>query len=191
MEHFYKNIGENWFNYQNIYKEMIHRFKSDSHFIEIGSWKGRSSVYMAVEIINSGYDIKFDCIDTWQGSVEHKNYEIIENNSLFDEFINNIQSVSHIINPIKLDSVTASKLYENASLDFIFIDASHEYEDIKNDILHWKPKVKKNGILAGHDYKWPDVKRAVGEIFNIDKVIKKEQCWIVDMELIDKPRPMI
>jgi hypothetical protein len=60
MEHFYHNLGEDWFSFQDLYSEMVQRFKGDSHFVEIGSWLGRSSSYMAVEIINSGFDIKFD-----------------------------------------------------------------------------------------------------------------------------------
>ena len=53
MEHFYQNIGEDWMDYQELYSEMVNHFTDDSHFVEIGSWKGRSSSYMAVEIYNS------------------------------------------------------------------------------------------------------------------------------------------
>ena len=50
---------------------MVNHFTDNSHFVEIGSWKGRSASYMAVEIFNSRKNIKFDCVDTWCGSVEH------------------------------------------------------------------------------------------------------------------------
>lgn len=65
MNHIYtgNEFGEDWFSYANLYSEMVNRFPSGSHFFEIGSWKGKSSAYMAVEIVNSGKDIKFDCID--------------------------------------------------------------------------------------------------------------------------------
>mgnify|MGYP003349871615 CR=1 FL=1 len=78
MQHFYENIGpENWFNYQDLYRMVVEKYPSGSHFIEVGSWKGRSSAFMAVEIINSGKNIKFDCVDTWEGSPEHADdYEI-------------------------------------------------------------------------------------------------------------------
>ena len=42
--------------------------------------------------------------------------------------------------------------YDNASLDFCFIDADHAYESVSKDIDAWRPKVKRGGILAGHDY---------------------------------------
>lgn len=194
MEHFYNNIGEDWFTFSNLYSEIVKKFKENSHFVEIGSWMGRSASFMAVEIINSGYDnIKFDCIDTWQGSAEHKEHEIIKTDDLFNQFKKNISSVSHIINPIRLNSINASKLYEDNSLDFIFIDASHEYEDVKNDILHWTPKVKKNGIIAGHDFteNWKGVKKAVIEIFGKEKIIQMDYCWIIDMEVLNRPKRLL
>ena len=42
IEHIYKNI-EGWFDFENIYSDMVNRFDSNSHFVEIGSWLGRST----------------------------------------------------------------------------------------------------------------------------------------------------
>jgi hypothetical protein len=49
-------------------------------------------------------------------------------------------------------SVEAAKDVPDGSLDFVFIDALHEYEHVKEDIHTWYPKVRKGGILSGHDY---------------------------------------
>jgi hypothetical protein len=65
MEHFYKTLGENWFTYPTLYSNMVEKYPTNSHFVEVGTWKGMSAAYMAVEIINSNKDIKFDCIDIW------------------------------------------------------------------------------------------------------------------------------
>ena len=65
MEHFYESIY-GFCDYLGLYKKMVKIFSSGSHFVEIGSFLGKSSVYMAVEIINSGKDIKFDCISSRQ-----------------------------------------------------------------------------------------------------------------------------
>ncbi len=68
--------------------------------------------------------------------------------------------------------------YENETIDFCFIDGSHEYEDVKKDILAYLPKVKKGGILAGHDYDriWQGVINAVDEI--LGKVEVMNGSWI-------------
>jgi SAM-dependent methyltransferase len=180
MEHFYQNIGEDWFSFPNLYKNMVAKSNDNSHFVEVGSWKGRSAAFMAVEIANSNKKIKFDCVDTWEGSVEHIEFDEVVNNKLYDIFLTNIEPVKDIINPIKMSSIEASKLYQDESLDFVFIDASHEYEDVKNDILAWLPKVKKGGILAGHDFTdpFPGVVNAVNELLGSNNTYIDEQCWI-------------
>lgn len=183
MKHFYKEkkFGENWFSYGRLYENIVRKLPDHSHIVEVGSWKGKSSVFMAVEIINSGKSIKFDCVDTWMGSKDgltHNNPSVV-NDQLYDIFIQNIEPVKHIINPIRMTSFEASKLYENCSLDFVFIDAGHSYASVKQDIESWLPKIKTGGILAGHDYTdaWPGVKKAVNEKFK--NVISGQQCWLI------------
>lgn len=63
IEHFYQNI-QGWFTFPNLYSSIVNHYPNDSHFVEIGVWKGKSAAYMAVEILNSQKSIKFDCIDT-------------------------------------------------------------------------------------------------------------------------------
>jgi hypothetical protein len=70
----------------------------------------------------------------------------------------------------------ASKLVEDESLDFVFIDADHSFEGVDGDITHWMPKVKKGGYVIGHDIHWPTVKSAVEKHFGQD--YKKEQDFI-------------
>lgn len=186
MEHFYQNLGQDWFTYPNLYKSVVEKFNNNSHFVEVGVWKGRSASFMAVEIINSCKSIKFDCVDTWEGSAEHldeskNSYEPLlkEKDGLYNEYLRNIEPVKHIINSIRMTSVEASKLYQDESLDFVFIDAAHDTESVKEDILHWLPKVKKGGILAGHDYSWSsEVQEAVHTFFKPGEFLESEGCWI-------------
>jgi hypothetical protein len=167
LNHFYENI-QGWFSYADIYSNAIREATSKAHFVEVGAWKGRSSAYMAVEIINSGKDIKFDVVDTWKGSDEdaHKNDLYVQSDSLYDLFISNLKPVEKYYTPKRMTSIEASKLYEDNSLDFVLLDASHTYEDVKADILAWLPKVKNGAILAGDDYLtvWPGVIHAVQEL---------------------------
>jgi len=189
MEHFYQNVGEDWMDFQELYSDMVNHFSDNSHFVEVGSWKGRSTSYMAVEIINSGKKIKFDCVDTWLGSIEHIEPSspffvkelITDMDWLYYDFLNNTRPVCDVINPIRSSSLNSVNLYENRSLDFVFIDASHEYEDVKKDILAWYPKVKKGGFIGGHDYTtFEGVTRAVNELI-INKGMNynlKNSYWI-------------
>lgn len=68
-----------------------------------------------------------------------------------------------------MPSVEAADLIADESLDMVYIDADHSYEEVKKDILAWTPKVKMGGILSGHDYN-PNggfgVHRAVNELVN-------------------------
>jgi hypothetical protein len=198
MKHFYQDIGENWFTYQNIYREMIYKFGNNSHFVEIGSWRGRSSSFMAVEIINSGYNIKFDCVDTWEGSLEHQEHELVKDSTLWVEFNKNIIPVKHIINPIKMKSSLAFKLYDDESLDFVFIDASHKYSDVVSDIINWLPKIKIGGIIGGHDYLSEEnnkccigVNMAVDGIFKKNEILIKEHSWLTIKKTKTKPKYFI
>lgn len=53
---------------------------------------------------------------------------------------------------IRESSKNAISLIPDKSLDFIYIDANHAYEEVLWDIEHWSKKVKDNGLISGHDY---------------------------------------
>jgi hypothetical protein len=178
MEHFYNTIGEDWFTYQELYSNMVDYFPDNALFVEIGSWKGRSTSYMAVEIHNSEKNIKFDCVDTWDGSEEHSDPNscwfqpelVNDKNWLYRIFLENNKPVNHIINPIRTTSLEAAQYYKNRSIDFVFIDAAHDYENVKADLNAWYPKVKKGGFIGGHDYPgFSGVVLAVNEFFMTER----------------------
>lgn len=181
MEHFYKNLGENWFSYPKLYSSMVDKFNDNSHFVEVGTWKGMSASYMAVEIMNSGKKINFDCVDTWEYILD-TGIDYTKYNDLYDIFLKNIEPVKSVITPIKEISWEAAKLYSDNSLDFVFIDAGHDYDSVIKDIKSWYPKVKIGGVIAGHDYTQPTcgVKKAVDEFFNNKNIKQSEGCWIYE-----------
>lgn len=179
MQHFYQNI-QGWFIYQEIYDIAVNTAKDGAHFVEVGAWRGRSTAYMGVNIHNSGKNIKFDTIDTWKGSLAQE--ELTQDPSvlagtLYDEFLQNIGPVRDQVNPIQMTSMEAVKLYEDDSLDFILIDGSHEYEDVRDDITAWLKKLKPGCMIAGDDYEWPGVKRAVNELLPGFTHFPVIGCW--------------
>jgi predicted O-methyltransferase YrrM len=46
----------------------------------------------------------------------------------------------------------SSNIFKNNSLDFVYIDANHSYDECKKDIDIWWKKVRNGGVLSGHDY---------------------------------------
>lgn len=185
MEHIYQlpNFGEDWFTYPNLYSRFIKEIPDNGHFVEVGSWKGKSIAYLGVEAINSGKTIKIDAVDTWQGSLnepQHQNDPHVKTDTLYALFCENISSISSVINPVRFPSLEAAQQYADQSLDIVFIDACHTYECVKEDIQAWYPKVKVGGIIAGHDYSnaFMGVVQAVDEFFGSGFVEKTDLCWV-------------
>ena len=154
MEHYYNDpcFGEHWFSFQEVYSSWINNIENGGSIVEVGCWRGKSISYLAVELINSQKNIKLYAVDTWLGSSEHQQHPLVKQNKLFEDYLNNIKRVSHVITSIRKESVLAAKDFEDNSIDAVFIDGCHEPECVTEDINAWYPKVKINGILAGHDW---------------------------------------
>jgi len=187
MEHYWHTLKcESWFNYADLYKRMVDRASDNSHFVEVGSWKGRSASCMGVEIINSNKKIRFDCVDTWIVPSYIMGYVNTRHNiddDILPIFMETISPVKEVVNPVRSISWEAASLYENNSLDFVFIDACHDYDSVLKDVSAWYPKVKVGGIIAGHDYESENVVKAVNDYFQtVEKNIYNEVagCWAVD-----------
>ena len=58
-------------------------------------------------------------------------------------------------------SELASKCVEDESLDFVYIDGNHSFDFITRDIQFWAPKIRKGGIISGHDYGIKPIRSAV------------------------------
>ena len=56
----------------------------------------------------------------------------------------------------KETSMNAVKRFADESLDFVYIDAAHDYKNVYNDIKEWSKKVRMGGIIGGHDYMDPN-----------------------------------
>ena len=182
MEHFYQNIGEDWFTYPDFYRKAV-RYFDEGHFVEVGSWKGRSACFLAVEIANNNKQIKLTCVDTWGGSPEHEGHAEYGVDKLYETFLKNIEPVKDIIIPFQSKSLDAVKSFEDGVLDFVFIDAAHDYENVTNDLNAWYPKVRNGGLFAGHDYcgGWPEVVRAVDDWARLNdlevEILGPQQVW--------------
>lgn len=57
-----------------------------------------------------------------------------------------------IVHKYSLDALAD---FEDRSLDFVYIDAGHDFDNVMQDIIGWARKVRKHGVVAGHDYTSP------------------------------------
>jgi SAM-dependent methyltransferase/glycosyltransferase involved in cell wall biosynthesis len=122
--------------------------------VEIGSFMGLSAIVMAHALIaNQNEGARLYCVDTWQGSPEHQQMQVVKEKQLYDIFIRNIQDagVDHLICPIRKRSTEAAADFADESVDLIFIDGDHSFEACYADLKAWYPKLKSGGILIGHD----------------------------------------
>lgn len=161
-----------FFDSDLVYKLAVNKFSDDSTFVEIGSWMGKSASCLGQLIKESKKNIKVFAVDTFEGSEEHTEIvNDIRNNStsLLEIFQRNMSlcEVDDIVSPIQGRSLDIASQFDDESIDFIFIDASHDYENVLADITAWYPKLKPGGLIAGDDYAlcWSGVIQAVDEYF--------------------------
>tara|TARA_Y100000004_G_scaffold173586_2_gene211595 strand:+ start:4216 stop:5001 length:786 start_codon:yes stop_codon:yes gene_type:complete len=144
-----------WFSFGKFYDWSIENyFKEGMHVVEIGAFQGKSTCYLAQGIKKKfGPNIKLDVVDTWYGSKE-PHMRKYNDNWLYDTFNKNMMDagVSDIVNPVRGDSHQVHNQYEDNSLDWIFLDAGHTFEDVYFDLMGWWPKLKVGGVIAGDDY---------------------------------------
>ncbi len=151
------SIAEKFFLY-NISKEL----SLDGDILEVGSFQGSSSMYLA-----EGNSLSLNKGRLW----------LIEPLPKPDRetFIDNFKRFGFDKDVMLVDKTSedASKVV-NSTFRFIFIDGSHDYEDVKRDILLWARHLKVGGIIAFHDRKLAGVAKAIDELikdFNEFKIL--------------------
>jgi len=130
--------------------------------LEVGSWLGKSTRWIA----DHAPSAQVIAIDTWHGSPEHHQNAEWKGMlpTLYDTFLKSCWAYRNRIIPVRQPSVSGLRLVHahNIIPDVIYLDGSHEYGDVKADmetILTLFP----NSDLAGDDFMWPGVERAVRE----------------------------
>lgn len=107
---------------------------------------------------------KLYCVDPWRFVSGYRDHVSQSNlDSFYEEAKGRMQSFNCEF--IRKSSMDAVGDFEDESLDFVYIDADHRYENVKDDIREWSKNVKKGGIVSGHDYiEGNGVMQAVNEL---------------------------
>lgn len=93
-------------------------------------------------------------IDVWR-EIGNEYQDVCNNDEQLQYMVdtaNVIKGHEHRAHMIRTTSKVASTLFQDESLDFIYIDANHKYDAVKEDLELWYPKLKKGGVFSGHDY---------------------------------------
>jgi predicted O-methyltransferase YrrM len=151
--------------------------------IEVGSWKGKSCITIANTLKKLGFtNISIIAVDTWLGAPEFWTWGLNDNTrgislnihnglpTVFYTFTKNIKYYKHddVVAPFPISSQQAVEVlkYHNIKADIIYVDASHEYEPVKQDITSYWQLLNSGGTMIGDDYQsvWPGVVKAVDEL---------------------------
>lgn len=138
---------------------------------ELGSWMGVSSIDIASRL---GEGSLLLCIDTWEGSVEHKTDPRFSGMlpNLYHQFLSNVMYAGQTkkIMPLRASTTEAANSTEMTDViasvgrpKIIFIDASHQYPDVLFDMRSYWPLLDTGGIMCGDDAEWPGVKQSIME----------------------------
>jgi hypothetical protein len=185
---------EGWFQWRSAQEEAAGWFPDGSCFVEVGTYLGRSLCSLGEVVERSGKTLTVIGVDTCRGSGPEgrnlKDYHgaaaAVGGGTFAGALHKNILDCGYgdAITLIIADSVTASRLFGDASVDWVHLDARHDYASVKADIQAWLPKVKPGGWLSGDDYdevKWPDLVRAVGDLLPGAKRWSTQQWrWTVE-----------
>lgn len=164
---------------------------------EVGSWMGRSTRAIADNLPEGGYVF---AVDTWLGSDEPRHKEMLAgkplspnaekpgDNWLMDQFCANfpeayIKEYPHRVRPYQGTSLAGADYlgsHYTFRFDMIFLDASHDYENVLADIKAWDPLLAPGGIMCGHDFggSFPGVQRAVQDFYPKAHKVGAGSIWI-------------
>jgi hypothetical protein len=168
---------DGWFTWRSAQEEAVNTFPDGSRFVEVGTYLGRSLCSLGEVVERSGKRIDVIGVDTCRGSgpegLRGKDYHagaVAEGDGSFAGALHkNVLDCGfgETITLIISDSINAARLFNDASLEWVHLDARHDYASVKADIEAWLPKVKAGGWLSGDDYdeqKWPEVVQAVSDL---------------------------
>ena len=150
---------KDWFNWApevwNQLTPMLSGTAGYRNFLEIGSFEGRSSVWIAENMMQEGDLLR--CIDTWEGGEEHGEENMSE---VEERFRANLTLVTEkfperrIIQQKGTSVAMLSWLHDKQTFDFIYIDGSHTAPDVLTDACMSWPLLNNGGMMVFDDYMW-------------------------------------
>lgn len=182
-------INSQWFGLNEFIKDLFDRYVviyglpfPKLRMLEIGSYMGESTAMFASSML---FD-EIHCIDPFVGKEKFNDNHFYDWEKVYEEFKLNTRFFDNI--KLHMDfSYNIYNKFDDDFFDFIYIDANHEYDEVKKDIELYLPKLADNGFIGGHDYHevWPGVIEAVKDTVGEPTKTFWDTSWIKDgMEII-------
>jgi len=128
--------------------------------VEIGSWEGKSTIWLAKGSLAGNKNIVY-AIDPHCRSEAHLSEGEANTEGIFRENIHKA-GVNHIIVPLVKKSEEVARNWRK-DVGLLWIDGSHEYEDVKRDFQLWEPHLSPLGFIAFHDRDHPGPLKVIRE----------------------------
>jgi len=186
-----------WGGQSPAFRELISQAKPRL-IIEVGTWKGASALEMAAVVHELGLPTQIVCVDTWLGAIEFwtdptdpERYLSLQLRhgypTVYYQFLANVchQSCQNRIIPFPQNASTAALWFwrNGITAELIYVDASHEEEDVYQDLCNYWEIVADNGVLFGDDYSWDGVRLAVQRFA---KEERKQVSFVADKWVLRK-----
>jgi hypothetical protein len=154
--------------------EVLEQLPDNAKIVELGSFLGGSIVRIRKKLSELDKIGNIFAIDNWKCmniSQESKDWVGVHNN-FEDKTKENIIKAGWEtdIQLINSDTLTACQLFQDNSIDLLFVDDDHSYPHTKYILEKWLEKVKHGGYIIGHDFSDNGVAMAVKEVLNDDIV---------------------
>ena len=171
---------QDWFSWvPDVWAQLLPMLPARKSFLEIGSYEGRSALWMAENMLEDGGEIV--AVDTWEGGEEHKAAGLLmhEVEARFDsniaafhasvgvcpddpeQFIRHIWKVKQPATLFLASQLVDMDPGKGWQFDFIYIDGSHLAKDVLTDACMSWPLLKKGGLLVFDDYLWGNPRDAL------------------------------
>lgn len=151
---------------------------------KVGAEIGVAQGYFSKTLCLSCPNIKLYSIDAWmiwEGATHGETQEIM--NNLYARAVKRLVGFPNN-QIIRAESMNAVKLFKDESLDFVYIDAAHDYKAVSDDIREWSRKVRKGGIICGDDYQKPSDMKGLGDFFDSNYGVKKAvDDWVKENKI--------
>lgn len=133
---------------------------NEANIVEIGSWKGRSTIWLGKAAKKSNSHVY--AIDPHTGSPEHRT--MFGRVDTYDQFLKNVGAgLSDVVIPIRKRSDEAIRSWSNP-VHLLWIDGAHDYDSVLSDFKLWDQYLVNGGVIAFHDSRSEGVKRILSDI---------------------------